>query len=65
MSLKQDIERELKIPVRIRMGGPGSLNIFADGQQIFSYQQSKRMPQAADIITALRGRLNTRPVPTS
>jgi hypothetical protein len=56
VSLKQDIERELKIPVRIRMGGPGSLNIFADGQQIFSYQQTRRMPQAADIIATLRGR---------
>ena len=56
MSLKQDIERELKIPVRIRLGGPGSLNIFADGQQIYSYQQSKRKPQSAEIIAALRSR---------
>jgi hypothetical protein len=56
VSLKQDIERELKVPVRIRMGGPGSLNIFADGQQIFSYQQTKRRPQSAEIIAALRGR---------
>jgi hypothetical protein len=56
VSLKQDIERELKIPVRIRMGGPGSLNIFADGQKIYSYQESKRRPQAADIIAALRSR---------
>jgi hypothetical protein len=56
VSLKQDIERELKLPVRIRMGGPGSLNVFADGQQIFSYQQTRRMPQSAEIISALRRR---------
>jgi hypothetical protein len=56
VSLQQDIERELKIPVRIRMGGPGSFNIFANGQQIFSYQQSRRMPQLAEIIAALRSR---------
>jgi hypothetical protein len=56
VSLKQDIERELEVPVRIRMGGPGSLNIFADGQQIFSYQQTKRRPQSAEIIAALRSR---------
>jgi hypothetical protein len=54
VSLKQDIERELKIPVRIRMGGPGSLNIFANGQQIFSHQQTGQMPQAAEIIAKLR-----------
>jgi hypothetical protein len=54
--MKQDIERELKIPVRIRMGGPGSLNILADGQQIYSYQKSKRMPKAAEIVATLRGR---------
>jgi hypothetical protein len=54
VSLKQDIERELKIPVRIRMGSPGSLNVFANGQQIFSHQQSGRKPQAQEIIAALR-----------
>jgi hypothetical protein len=56
VSLKNDIERELKVPVRIRMGSPGSLNVFADGQQIFSYQQSKQMPRSVDIIAALRAR---------
>lgn len=56
MSLKQDIERELKIPVRIKMGAPGSLNVFADGKQIFSHQESKRMPQTAEIIAALKVR---------
>jgi hypothetical protein len=54
VSLKQDIERELNIPVRIRMGAPGSLNIFADGQQVYSYQQTKRMPQSPEIIATLR-----------
>lgn len=56
MSLKQDIERELKTPVRIRAGSPGSMNIFADGQKVFSYQEAKRMPSSQEIIAALRQR---------
>ncbi len=55
MSLKQDIERELKVPVRIRMGAPGSLNIFVDGRQIYNYQQSHKMPTSSQIIALLRG----------
>jgi hypothetical protein len=54
VSLKQDIERELGIPVRIKMGGPGSLNVFANGKKIFSYQESHRHPKSAEIISALR-----------
>jgi hypothetical protein len=54
VSLKHDIEQELKIPVRIRIGGPGSLNIFVDGQKIYSYQQSRRLPVAAEVIAELR-----------
>ncbi len=54
MSLKQDIERELGIPVRIKMGGPGSLNIFANGKKIFSYQESHKHPNSPEIIASLR-----------
>ncbi len=55
MSLKQDIERELHIPVQIKMGGPGSLNVFANGKKIFSHQESHSRPQSSEIIATLRG----------
>jgi hypothetical protein len=54
VSLKQDIERELKIPVRIRMGAPGSLNVFADGQQVYCYQQAKRKPVSGEVISTIK-----------
>jgi hypothetical protein len=54
VSLKQDIERELKVPVRIRMGGPGSLNVIADGKTIFSKSETGRMPSSAELISKLR-----------
>jgi hypothetical protein len=53
VSLKQDIERELKTPVRIKMGRPGALNIYANGQQVYSYQRTGRMPSSAEIISLL------------
>jgi Rdx family len=54
VSLKQDIERELKVPVRIRMGGPGSLNVIADGKTIYSKSETGRMPTSAELISKLR-----------
>lgn len=54
MSLKQDIERELKTSVRLKMGRPGSLDVYANGQQLYSYQRTGRMPSSPEIIALLR-----------
>lgn len=54
MSLKHDIERELGIPVQIKMGGPGSLNVFANGKKIFSHQESNSRPQSSEIVATIR-----------
>ena len=32
VSLKESIEAKLKIPTRIRLGGPGAFDVFADKQ---------------------------------
>lgn len=56
MSLKTSIERELRIPTRIRLGGPGALDIFADGEKIYSKKQTGRMPSTQEVVTLLRGR---------
>jgi len=57
VSLKESIERELHIPTRIRMGAPGSLDIFADGQKIYSKKQTGRMPASDEVLALLRSRL--------
>jgi len=56
VSLKEEIDRQLRISTRIRIGGPGALDIYADGKKIFSKKQTGRMPEAAEIIQALRNR---------
>lgn len=59
MSLKNDIERELGIPTRVRAGAPGSLRVLVDGEQIFSLKQAGRSPESAEIIGLIREK--TRP----
>ena len=54
MSLKESIEGKLKIPTRIRLGGPGALDVFVDGQKIYSKKQTGRLPTADEIIERIR-----------
>lgn len=54
MRLKDAIERQLKIPTKIRMGGPGSFDVEFNGKQIFSKKQTGRMPGQAEIIRLLQ-----------
>lgn len=56
MSLKQSIEAKLKISTRIRLGGPGGLDVFVDKQKIYSKKQTGRMPTDDEIIALIRDR---------
>ena len=56
MSLKEDIEDKLKIPTRLRLGAPGALDVFVDGQKIYSKKQTGRLPTADEIIELIRER---------
>ncbi len=56
MSLKASIEAKLKIPTRIRLGGPGALDVFVEKQRIYSKKQTGRLPAADEIIELLRDR---------
>jgi selT/selW/selH-like putative selenoprotein len=56
VSLKENIEGQLKIPTRIRLGGPGSLDVFVDGQKIYSKKQTGRLPTADEIVALIRDR---------
>ena len=54
MGLKQELEKDPGAPVRIKMGGPGSLDVFADGRLVFSKKQTGRVPTAAEIRACLK-----------
>jgi hypothetical protein len=56
VSLKKSIEDNLKIPTRIRFGGPGSLDVFVDRDKIYSKKQTGRLPNADEIIGLIRAR---------
>jgi hypothetical protein len=56
VSLKESIEGKLNIPTRIRMGGPGALDVFVDRQKIFSKKETGRLPTADEIIELIRQR---------
>jgi len=56
VSLKENIERQLKIPTRIRMGGPGALDVIVDGQKVYSKKQTGRLPTVDEIIGLIRAR---------
>ena len=54
MSLKESIEGKLNIPTRIRMGGPGALDVFVDKQRIYSKKQTGRLPTDDEIVDLIR-----------
>ncbi len=60
MSLKNEMEREFGVPIRLRAGLPGSLDIYLDGEQIYSKKRTGRSPTAPELIKLIRGKLPAR-----
>jgi selT/selW/selH-like putative selenoprotein len=56
VSLKNEIERELGGPVRLRAGAPGALDVFVDGEQIYSKKKTGRIPTADELIPLIRSK---------
>ncbi len=56
MSLKQDIEQKLGIPVKLRAGMPGSMDVYLDRERIYSKSQTGKMPQSGDIVAVIEQR---------
>lgn len=54
MSLKNKLERELGVPIRLRAGAPGSFSVLLNGEQIYSKKSAGRPPDAAEIIKLIR-----------
>lgn len=57
MSLKENIEAKLRISTRIRLGKPGALDVFVDGQRIYSKDAAGRLPIADEIVDLIRARI--------
>ncbi|HEV2992373.1 MAG TPA: Rdx family protein [Candidatus Angelobacter sp.] len=54
-SLKEEIDRKFNLTSKIRMGGPGVLDVIVDGRTVFSAKAAKRMPTAAEVLGAIAG----------
>jgi selT/selW/selH-like putative selenoprotein len=57
VSLKNSIEREFGLPIRLRAGAPGALDIFVNGEQIYSKRRAGRLPAADEVIQLIRGKI--------
>jgi selT/selW/selH-like putative selenoprotein len=57
VSLKNDIEREFHVPIRVRAGAPGSLDVLVNGERIYSKKQTGRVPTADELINLIRSKL--------
>ena len=54
MSLKDEMERQLAVPIKVRAGAPGSLKVLLDGEQIFSKKQAGHSPNANELVRLIR-----------
>ncbi len=59
MSLKNEIEREFRVPIRLRAGAPGALDVFVNGEKIYSKKKTGRLPTADELIKLIRGKVPT------
>ncbi len=57
MSLKNNVERELHVPVRVRAGAPGALDVFVNGEKIYSKKTTGRLPTSEELINLIRPKL--------
>jgi selT/selW/selH-like putative selenoprotein len=60
VSLKNNIEREFSVPIRLRAGAPGALDVYVDGEQIYSKKKTGHLPKADEIINIIRSKLARR-----
>jgi hypothetical protein len=54
VSLKKLIIARLGVKPRITMGGLGVLDVFVDGTRVFSYRETRHMPQDDEILTLIQ-----------
>jgi selT/selW/selH-like putative selenoprotein len=57
VSLKNHIERELGLPVKVRAGAPGALDVFVNGEKIYSKRETGRFPAGDELIQLIRPKI--------
>ncbi len=57
MGLKNNLEREFGVPIRLRAGAPGALDVFVDGTQVYSKKMTGRLPTATELIDLIRNKI--------
>ncbi len=50
------IKDALDLDAEVRVGSRGQFDVVADGDLVFSKQESQRFPEPAEIISALQAR---------
>ncbi len=56
MRLRDAIQSKFNMPVKLRLGAPGALDIFIDGAQVFSKKQTGRMPSEEEVLGLVKAR---------
>lgn len=56
MRLKDRLEPEFGGPIRLRASAPGALDVYVDGEQIYSKKRTGRLPTADELIKLIRGK---------
>jgi len=56
VSLKHEIESRLGLPVKLKAGMPGAMDIYLDRELFYSKGRVGKMPQNADIVSAIMQR---------
>jgi hypothetical protein len=55
VGLKRELEQTLGVSPIIRWGGPGQLDVLADGKLIFSKKSAGRLPAPGELPRLLGG----------
>ncbi|HSE92101.1 MAG TPA: Rdx family protein [Methylomirabilota bacterium] len=53
MRLREEIQRTLGTPAKIRWGGFGELTVTVDGRTVFSKRQAGRVPEPGEVARLL------------
>ncbi len=56
MRLRDAIQSKFNMPVKLRLGAPGALDIFIDGAQVFSKKETGRMPSEEEVLGLVKAR---------
>jgi hypothetical protein len=51
--LQKELEKELGLKPKIKLGGQGQLDVIVDGELVFSRHQAGRYPTTAEILEAI------------